>query len=155
MPKKSMPTCSARTPSSATLRIVWAWETGLPFASPLRSPKVSSPKTSGNRPGPGPGVLPSVTWLSVTCSVVMSRSLSGQCPAKEGRACRHRLGADGPLELRTSKYQPEHRPAGLQYLTIAQACQADGVIADPVDQFGHRCDRLWVVSCDASSAAAW
>src|SRR5258708_3005705 len=147
MPKKSIPTCSARTPSSATLRIVCAWETGLPFSSPLRSPKVLSPKTSGNRAGPVPDVK-----LSVARSVATSHSLTGSSLAKERRADGHRLSADGPLELWTSQYQPEHRSAGLQYLTVAQAFQPDGVIADPIDEFGHRCDCLTVVSRDASCA---
>ena len=33
MPKKSTPTWSARTPSSTTLRIVWACDSGRPSAS--------------------------------------------------------------------------------------------------------------------------
>src|SRR5690242_9124287 len=117
MPKKSMPTWSARTPSSATLRIVWAWETCLPLASPLRSPKVLSPKTSGNSVGPGPHVLP-----RFTCPAVTSHSLSGPGLAKRLHARQDWLGADSDLELGLSQYEPEYRPAGLQHLAVAQAC---------------------------------
>src|SRR6266702_4612217 len=44
MPKKSTPACSAKTPSSTTLRIVWACDSGVPSAPLSRSPNVSSPK---------------------------------------------------------------------------------------------------------------
>src|SRR5207244_3852150 len=44
MPKKSTPDCSANTPSSTTLRIVWACDSGVPSAALSRSPNVSSPK---------------------------------------------------------------------------------------------------------------
>jgi hypothetical protein len=43
-PEKSTPACSAKTPSSITLRIVWACDSGLPSVPLFRSPKVSSPR---------------------------------------------------------------------------------------------------------------
>ena len=52
IPKKSIPTRSASTPSSTTSLIVCACETRRPLSSLVVSPNVFSPNTSGNPPAP-------------------------------------------------------------------------------------------------------
>src|SRR5258707_3469731 len=144
-----MPTWSARTPSATTLRMVWACETGLPSASPLRSPNVSSPKTSGNRTDSGAEVRFSAAWS------VMSLSLSSPSVREDRRAGRGWPCADGQVELRTEQHPAEHRTARLQYLAGREAWQPDGVVTDPIDELGHRGNSRWVVACHASRAPVW
>src|SRR4030081_2440761 len=115
MPKKSMPTSSARTPCSTTLRIVWAWDCGRLSESWFRSPKVLSPNSSGN------GMSGSLCELDLG---------GGHSPGV------HRRAGDGVLEVGAIEDNPEHRAARLQSPPGDEASHAYGVVAEAGDKLG-------------------
>src|SRR3954465_373148 len=105
MPKKSTPTWSARTPSSTTLRIVRACDSGWPLTVLVRSPNVSSPSTSGNLGFVSPAVEPG-GW-----------SVMSGAPPVVLFGDTERLLLFGTvnrtLEVRTAQHGAEHRTSGL------------------------------------------
>src|SRR4029453_252492 len=108
MPKKSPPTCSARTPSSTTFRIVWACDSDWPLGVLVRSPKVSSPSTSGNAVSLPPPAAEFVGWsvMSGAPPVVLFGEAEGLLL----------FGGtvDGALEVVVAEHGAEHWTTGLQ-----------------------------------------
>src|SRR5215213_9593263 len=129
MPKKSTPICSARTPSSTTLRIVWACDSGRPLAVLVRSPKVSSPSTSGN------SVSSRLAAVGITGWSAMSGDLS-VFGAAEG--LRSGVVVDRTFEVLTAEHCAEHRTSGLQHPAGAERSHRDGVVPDAVDEGADR-----------------
>src|SRR5215203_2670965 len=109
MPKKSTPTCSARTPSSTTLRIVWACDSGWPSTVLVRSPKVSSPSTSGNAVPSPPAAVEFTGWP------VMSGAPPVVLFGETQRLLLFRGTVNCTLEVLAAQHNTEHGATGLQY----------------------------------------
>src|SRR5215211_7590111 len=120
MPKKSTPTCSARTPSSTTLRIVWACDSGWP----------------------SPAAIEFVGWS------VMSGAPSVVLFGETQRLLLFGGAVDGTLEVLAAQHYTEHRATGLQYPAGAERSYRDGVVADAVDECTDRVYGVEVVACD-------
>src|SRR5215207_9628827 len=146
MPKKSTPTCSARTPSSTTLRIVWACDSGWPSTVLVRSPKVSSPSTSGNAVRSSPAAIEFVGWS------VMSGAPSVVLFGETQRLLLFGGAVDGTLEVLAAQHYTEHRATGLQYPAGAEWSYRDGVVADAVDECTDGVYGVGIVACDTEGA---
>src|SRR5580704_4245175 len=129
IPKKSTPTCSARTPCSTRFRMVWAWEIGRSSSLWVTSPKVSRPRTSGNRPARAEESVTTSEAGVVTWRLLVWRG-GGE---GAGRASLGGFVPDGVLELGPTKRDAEHRAAGSEETAGSQAVKPDGVVADALD----------------------
>src|SRR3954454_21324961 len=145
MPKKSTPTWSARTPSSTTLRIVRACDSGWPLTGLVRSPKVASPSTSGNLGFVSPAVEP-VGWS------VMSGAPPVVLFGDTERLLLFGGTVDRDLEVLAAQHGAEHRTSGLQHPAGGECPDRDGVVADPVDECADRGYRAGSVAGDAERA---